>query len=113
MTEDKTVVAMDVDDYVLSPEFTKLKPTQKALAGLSALSKEYELHVLTGRPDMAAASTREWLNLHFPNIFVSASFSNLFNKKKWCSKGEMWAEIGAQVLIDDNLSHLISAQPYG
>jgi len=112
-TNDDDEAIRRVNEFVESEEYSELPPVQKAIFALQALSRRYELHILTGRHDVIAGATQGWLQRHFPDIFHSVNFSNLFDKTKVRSKGDMCRELGAAYLVDDHLAHCKSAASVG
>lgn len=77
---------------------------------LASLSIAYEFVIVTARDPAWEAATREWLHLNFPGVFSEVYFSG---RRASRSKGELCAEIGAQWLIDDNITHCHGAVENG
>ena len=112
-TPDKAVAIRRVNEYIESDAYFDLVPVRDAALALKELSKRFELHVLTGRPEVIAGATQKWLQRHFPDMLRSVNFSNMFDEAKKRSKGEMCRELGASYLIDDHLENCVSAAGVG
>ncbi len=110
---DITTAIQRVDDFVLTAAFIEREPLREVADALAKLAERYELHVLTGRNEIVAKLTNDWLERYFPGIFSSVSFSNLFVPERRRSKGEMCVELGASFLIDDHLLHVKNAAECG
>jgi len=93
-----------VNDYALTDEFQNIAPTQVTIKAIQHLSKQYELHIVTGRSDFLLEATHKILDTYFPNLFQSVEFTNFFSDKPR-SKAHVCMQLGADILIDDHLHH--------
>lgn len=110
---DSEEVLRRADEYLESEAYFQLQPFSEAVDALRALSERYELHALTGRKDATARLTRQWLKRHFPGIFHSVTFTNMYDQTEVRSKGDICRQMGAEYLIDDYPAHCISAGAAG
>ena len=91
-----------------SPEYAGTPPFEDAVTAVHRLATEYELHLVTARPVAVMAVTNGMIESHFGKCFASVEHVGLDG-----SKGEICRRIGADVLVDDNLKHLVDAASYG
>lgn len=73
-----------------------------ALAALGRLSRQARLYVLTARPERRLAYAREWLEQHG----VLSCFAGLVTSHG-SAKAAVCSAIGADVLVDDDVRHLL------
>lgn len=87
-----------------------LRPVQGAQMALAALSKKYELVVLTSRPRNIEDVTRASIDRYFPGIFADIKYLEngwgAFGATE-VTKGETAIKIGASVIVDDQPKHAI------
>lgn len=80
---------------------------------IQALKQRYELVFITSRPSYQQKETRRWLNERIdPTIPMYMAYNPMVDHEAR-SKGEICAELGVSVLIDDNISNCESALEYG
>jgi len=91
-----------------SPEYAVTPPFEDAIATVHRLAVEHELHLVTARPVTMTAVTNAMINTYFGECFAGVEHVGLDG-----SKGEICRRIGADVLVDDNLKHLVDAASYG
>ena len=85
-------------------EYKSLSPDPREAAILRELAKDHELHLITARKPEERTFTQEMLDRELKGVFTSMEFVG------WTgSKGEVCKRLGADVLIDDNASHLHDA----
>jgi len=89
-------------------EFNNLPPRRDALEVVARLGKEHELHLVTARAPEAEKTTLRMLEQFPANLFKS--IHHIGSDKL---KGEVCKELGADVMVDDNLKHVISAYENG
>lgn len=80
---------------------------------IAALKKKYDLVFITSRPLAQKEETRRWLDKHIDSkipLYISANPAVQQNIQ---SKGEICAELGVSLLIDDNINNCKSAVEYG
>lgn len=84
----------------------------EALEVLKKLKKNYELVILTSRIKLLSQDTRDWIDRNYGNIFSEIHFSGIWDdpnklsiEKVKYTKAEVFHEIGADYLIDDQLKH--------
>ena len=95
---DRFAQMIDTEEY----RALGLSPAQAAV--LKQLAEHHELHVVTARKEHERALTQAMLDRDVPGIFTSMEFVGWGG-----SKGDVCHRIGADVLIDDNASHLYDA----
>jgi 5'(3')-deoxyribonucleotidase len=98
--------------YLESEDCRLLSPSGEAIAVMKRLARRYKLHIVTGRSSRIEAATRDMLQRHLPGILTSVTFTNFFNHKV-THKADVCREIGADLLIDDHLPHVLPAAQAG
>lgn len=91
-----------------SDQYARIAPSKDAIAVVKDLAKQHRLYVVSARHPEVLGVTEAMLATYFPDCFVSVEHVGSDR-----SKGEVCAEIGADVMIDDNVKHLLSAQEAG
>ncbi|MCA9371855.1 hypothetical protein KC726_03060 [Candidatus Woesebacteria bacterium] len=97
-----------VHDFYFSPDFAP-KPVIGAIEGIKKLAQSHSLHIVTSRQEEFADITHKWVNNHFPTLFQKV---HIANHAHWATQGtsrtkkEICQEIGAEVLIEDNLDYI-------
>lgn len=106
-TSEEGVAIARVHEYMRSFEHAQLIPDPKAVMAVRELVKHHELHLVTGRPEYMEATTMKMLGIYFPGYFQSIEHTNFHavGDKKSRTKGEVCAQIGANILIDDHIVH--------
>src|SRR5882762_3102397 len=101
---DDAIAIKRIDNYLMTAEYQGAKPFREAIDTIHALSKYYDLHMVTGRADFLAESTLAMLARYFPDIFKSTQFTNFFGKQPR-TKAAVCQELDADLPIDDHLHH--------
>jgi 5'(3')-deoxyribonucleotidase len=112
-TPDVETAIRRVNSYLETPEYSAQEPVRMAIETIRALGKKYNLYIITGRPDFTEEATRRWLKKHFPDVFRDVIFSNFYDPNKIRHKGDICLEIGAELLIDDHLGHILNVAACG
>lgn len=89
----------------LSDEYGSIAPSSEAIEAIGNLADNHELHLVTARAPKIKAVTDRMINDYFPDCFKSIEHVG-FNT----SKSQTCLNIGADILIDDNLKHLQEAK---
>ncbi len=106
---DKETAVNRVNQYLKSAEYFKSTPHQDTLDVIESLKSVYRMFVVTGRPDFMESATKDWLNIHMPDTFEDVIFTNYFNDRTARTKGDICHELGATMLIDDHVDHILTA----
>lgn len=108
-TDDDEVAMARVTEYIKSNAFAQIKPYDAAIQAVAYLAKHHELHLVTGRSDFLESVTTKMLTTYFPGCFQSVEHTNYITMStstaKTRTKGEVCAQIGADILIDDHITH--------
>lgn len=84
---------------------------------LRQLQPDYRLIITTARPKIMEADTLAWLDEHYNGLFEDVHFANFFGSNDYLAyhrtKGEMYRQLGANYVIDDQLKHCLSAAEIG
>lgn len=116
-SQDLSVWGVEHDDEAIrrvfnlweTKEYHKLGPIRQSVQALRALKQHHEPHLITGRADFLQTATRQWVESHMPDIFVTMEFTNFIVPTDQMhvrrSKLEACQQIGADILIDDHLHH--------
>lgn len=102
VVNERWVALMDNDDY------RALCPGPDEVRILRQLAQRHELHLITARREEERAFTQAMLDRELAGVFTSMEFVGWGG-----SKGQICARIKADVLIDDNISHLRDAVACG
>lgn len=105
-----------MNEYYESGEVLKIELVEGSIEGIeSLLKKGYELQIITARPPHYKKDTIEWVRKYFPDKFKEIHFAfNPFNKhSEKSTKAEICKQIGAKVLIDDNLVNALDCAGNG
>jgi len=96
---------------------TKVSLVPGAKEGIDALiNKDYELHLVTSRPEAIKPQTVEWIDKYFPGKFTDLHHAfnpNIHEKGTKKKKWEVCKEIGAGILIEDFLPNAIGCAENG
>lgn len=101
-------------EFFISKDHTTMVPIVGALEGIEKI-KDFDLIIISARPEHTRNKTEEWLHKHFPNIFSDIHLigdpSGLGGMA--LSKGEFAKELGIQVFIEDSLTNAKNIASYG
>lgn len=89
-------------------EYKVLAPDPEEALVLRQLAQDHELHLITARKPEEREFTETLLNRELPGVFTSMEFVGWGG-----SKGTIREKIKADVMIDDNASHLHDAIAHG
>jgi len=101
-----------LEEYDASHHYDKIKPMEGAKEAIKELSENHELVIVTSRPQKREEQTRKWLENYIEGIkevfFIRQEYGG---ESK--TKGEVCKEIGAELLIEDNLDYAESCVDEG
>ena len=88
-------------------DMLNMPPMEGSVEALTVLKDSFSLNVISARDTRAAEISNFWIEKYFPGIFdqVFLGISNPLDKEKSHSKADIASQIGAGVLIDDQLVH--------
>lgn len=89
-------------------EYAQIAPDKDAITVVKKLAKHHCLYVVSARHHEVLGVTRAMLDRYFPSCFKGIEHVGSSR-----SKGEVCKEINADVMIDDNVKNLQSAQEVG
>lgn len=76
-----------------------------ATEAIHALSKNYDLAIVTVRRKVNVEPTLAWVDQNFPGVFRTVRFVPIWEEENCPSKADVCKEIGASYLIDDSSKH--------
>lgn len=84
-----------------------------AEAAIAQLAKRYDVIVVTSRDQVREVTTRQWLEEHFDGRIKDVCFTTSHDETKEFTKGQLCRQLGASLLVDDNVEHCQSALDEG
>lgn len=93
------------DEFALSQAYTSTPPPKDAIRGVKSLSRNHELHVITGRPMRLFDVTKNMIDTYYPDCFVGIECTSYFEKHA-VSKSVVCKKRNVDVLIDDFSVHV-------
>lgn len=105
---DRDEVFRRIHSIQQTDEYALIAPDKEAIAVVKKLARQHELYVVSARHREVLGVTQAMLATYFPDCFKGVEHVGSDR-----SKGEVCEEIGADVMIDDNVKHLLSAQEVG
>ena len=106
--QDTSLILERLTAFQHTAEYAKITPIKEAIDAVRLLAKQHELHLVTARDKSAEKVTMTMLDEYLKDCFTTIEHVG-----KDRPKGEVCEEIGADVLIDDNLKHLVDALEHG
>lgn len=91
-----------------SSDYAMIKPNTVTIERVRQLARHHELHLVTARDESVMETTRQMLDTYYPQCFTTIEHVGP-NRQK----GEICRAVAADVIIDDNLHHLVSARECG
>ncbi|MDR0398145.1 MAG: hypothetical protein LBH36_03125 [Candidatus Nomurabacteria bacterium] len=94
-------------------------PVYGAVQAINKLGKQYRLVLVTSRPKFAEELTKNWLKQHFDYNFGTIVFAGFWDNAKNSKdghlrhKGDLFTQVGADIVIDDQLKHCEAAVETG
>lgn len=80
---------------------------------IDQLLKKYRVILITSRKVELEAATKKWLHEHFGKSSPELYFSQSHYQDGAKNKGQLCVELGAQLLVDDNIEHCKTAKNEG
>ncbi len=105
-----------VHEFFETRHFADIAPIPGALESLERMKRSLNvrLNVVTSRQHVIKEPTIDWLEEHYGGVFDDVCFGNHFSMSGASKKkSELCREIGAGVLIDDNLTYAIECAEAG
>ncbi|MBI2043676.1 hypothetical protein HYT25_04780 [Candidatus Pacearchaeota archaeon] len=95
-------------DFCKSPFFRDVSPVAGSQEAVHALSKKYNLAVLTARPVSTREKTISWLDRFYPGVFSDVHFTSHHFPENGTkvNKSDFCLEHGYGILIDDYHEHV-------
>lgn len=94
-------------DFYKSPYMDLTKPIEGSIDGISKLSKDHDLIIITSRPRSLDNKTRSWLDKYFPNKFKDIIHTNQVSHEgeDHETKSSVCLRLNAGILIEDHLDY--------
>src|SRR5277367_2445367 len=99
-----------MQEFIFHDHGLQHKPLPHAYERLLKLKNEVHcnLHIITARDYRLFDATHKWIDMHYPNLFKSIEFGNLYGENNYPKKkkSEMCNDLRIQILIEDSVSHI-------
>lgn len=106
--------ADDIISSFLGSENLELRPVKGAAEALAQLGRDFDIVLVTARNEIFEKETVQWLRRHLSDLFRHVIFAgNPHDGRPYRAKGVICRELGAQLLIDDHPTNLMSAAECG
>lgn len=100
-----------ISEMAVDQSYVPLLPS--AQYAIDTLSDTYDIVLITSRDAQWESATRRWLKQHFPGKEIDLYFTDSHRDASKMSKGQLCQQLGAYLLIDDNVEHCESALACG
>lgn len=103
----KEEAAERIPAFFQEVDLLNMQPMAGSVEALDQLKERYRLHVVSARDASAAEVSENWIDNYFPGVFaeVHLGIANPLDQGEAMSKAEMCVQVGAKVLIDDQVVH--------
>jgi 5'(3')-deoxyribonucleotidase len=78
---------------------------EEARTVLAALSQDFDLYIVTARPQGLIETTHKWIERNLPGVFKGIHFVPIWEPNNQINKANICRSIGAGYLIDDMPRH--------
>lgn len=90
-----------------------IAPEDSTIQAIQDLSRNHELHLVTGRNQSLEGLTVDMINRYFAGCFTSIELTNFYDDNRRRTKGEVCQELNADILVDDHIEHINSVLESG
>ena len=92
-----------------------IAPIDGAAQAVGQLKDRFQLAVISARDQSAASVTQDWIDKYFPNNFddVILGVGNPIADSQPMAKADVCKQVGADLLIDDQLAHATNVAAAG
>lgn len=86
--------------------FKRIQPVNGAINGVNKLNNNFEMIIITARPNEIKDKTVKWIEGYFPDIFSQIIFTNKhsLNNDLKREKHDICLETGVNLIIEDSLA---------
>lgn len=102
------IVHQRFDQIQLSSEYAEVAPDSLTIEVVRRLARKFELHVVTARPEAVMSVTEKMIETYF-----SGCFTSVIHLGKDGDKGITCNTLRADVIVDDNIRHIVRAYECG
>lgn len=100
-------VAAKIQEFFASAHFADMPVVEGARAVLERHRADVNFYIVTSRQHSIERQTLAWLQRHYPGLFCGVLFGNHYGTSgAKRSKEDMCAEVGADMLVDDNIRYI-------
>lgn len=114
---DNNEVQRRSDEFHASDTVTGMSHHKAAEPVLKRLAESHELIIVTSRRRAIAEATERWLSEKFPSMFSRVIFAGMWDtnasNRHVMTKADIYREIEAEYVIDDQLKHCLAASDNG
>lgn len=103
------------DEFYDSDEYRQPEPFTLAQEAVEELGGEYELVIISVRPETVRDIVEAWLDTHFKDSFQHVHLMGLMEKSDGTrmTKGELAKELGVAVFVEDSKKNAENIVSYG
>lgn len=105
-----------VNEFCASDAHANLVPVKGSFTAVQSLRQQFDLQIVTSRPERAADSVHNWLGRNFPDCFSRVHFMNHVDPHEGAvvrAKGEVCRELDVIGLIEDAPTNALNAANLG
>jgi 5'(3')-deoxyribonucleotidase len=97
-----------VFEFYESDVFKNLNPIDDSISAVNQLMSDFEIAIITARPEHISKYTEQWLEKHFSNKIEIHHTTDFYkNSGKPKKKSDVCKENGIDVFIDDSLRYAL------
>ncbi len=100
-----------IEQFLGSEEHLSAKPLAEAVPIVRKLSEQFEIFVVTARPQTANEHTYRWLAKHYPFLMDRVHFTGGYNGQPGIPKSEVCRRLELNVFVDDAPKNIQDVEP--
>lgn len=103
----KEEAAERIPTFFQDVDMFSMPPMEGAVKALNRLKERFRMYVISARDTSAVKVSESWIEKYFSGVFeeVHLGIANPMDQGEGVSKAEMCVQVGAKLLIDDQIVH--------